>query len=1391
MDNTPKVPGAFSIIAEQLPKWWKEPSSEGLKGTVETMIPQDAVDLGLMVAGGPGGKLARKAGVALMGAGASTDAEAGNIIPAVLTGMKKFLPELMVDLRKGASRSELMQKYGVFPLTHNAVDVVEHLPTPGSARVLDKTLLARMSDPTFSNPQARAISLGELLNHPELYAKVPDLKGLTVAQLRGLRTAAAGEYSLKSPGSLLPKSGRHEPGADTGLEMIVTGANPFERHPITPHFADVTPLSGLERGDYSLLDHEVNHALQARARGSVTDGPWETRLHEVNASLGAQDIPTDTLIQQLDEVFPLGDFQGFNAQKFEAPNIGNSSQQALALQNLRGLPNLRQRMRDFTGYAEGGPVKPKGMEHTRSSGQDATTQPLTGSALKALVRGWMAGTAGLPGDLEGLARTVDKYTTLNPAIRQLKDTTPVLPTADFYKEWLPGKQQGDEVISDIGSLFGGVGATKPVALGKGALSRIAAATPAPRAGSMAAQRGVIKAPGGNWLSGSVEDALKGLKQPTGEFLAYEVDPTPLNAFVDKQLRNYIRNDMATERDPIRALAESWATQKPQKLAEAQARIDALTAKGQEMAAQRGVPQEYLTRHRQDVIAAEKAKELIELRQGLHFQPNELPTVNLSKLREKAGFPVTNAGVSDLAKTWENVSDSMLSPGKAGQMVDPERTLPITVDHYLKQDPWLAKIPSEADVYRLTGPSPTASNLGFDHLMDELRNAVNPESGLPKELLFDPAHMGKITVPQAVERVADINAWRAAQKAEADMARANNAATVIHKDYPEKGIRWVELRKPESTGKKIESKLTSKDDDWFDNIEAPDDDLPDDQVNALLNKTVITSEDEAVKTLRDALKYEGDTMKHCVGGYCNDVANGSTRIYSLRDAKGRPHVTVETRPALFGTTHINRLSPAERDAFNAALKEKRPSDMGKLYSEMFPDSSWAQGERSIKQIKGPSNKKPNDEYLPFVQDFVRSGKWNDVSDIQNTGLRRATDAWNTNEEKMIRAAGIDFPTYATQQEIDAINQQVWPGVMGPTKPPGYAEGGSVTAPTWQDAFNEFDKAHRAEFDIGIDRPWAKDEDSVAAKQRIDQRYIDSLKAYDPTLTPDQSVLGANAQPNAYQPKPEGGGWLSQQLSNIGNIFRPVVNSVDDFGKDVRAGAGGVVNEAAQLASESTGGIVSPDAAKVIAAIAYAVATGDPKTAAELGATEAEVAAAIEGASTGASFAWTDAIANSLSPELLSASPYISGFGSATLGDAAFAGATGGGSQIGYNLANVGQTVDEINNAARLSNFLGGQTQNLVGNTASSVAGPFGPAVNIGRSISSGVPMGKAITGAVGSAALGKAVQGVSKATGIPSVVVGSGANYGMTGNAPQASDMAKAAISLYSADKAKQRPIRRA
>lgn len=40
---------------------------------------------------------------------------------------------------------------------------------------------------------------------------------------------------------------------------------------------------------------------------------------------------------------------------------------------------------------------------------------------------------------------------------------------------------------------------------------------------------------------------------------------------------------------------------------------------------------------------------------------------------------------------------------------------------------------------------------------------------------------------------------------------------------------------------------------------------------------------------------------------------------------------------------------------------------------------------ILQIKGKQNRAPVAEYLPYVQDFVKSGKWGEVGDLQNTGL----------------------------------------------------------------------------------------------------------------------------------------------------------------------------------------------------------------------------------------------------------------------------------------------------------------------------------------------------------------------------------------------------------------------
>lgn len=59
---------------------------------------------------------------------------------------------------------------------------------------------------------------------------------------------------------------------------------------------------------------------------------------------------------------------------------------------------------------------------------------------------------------------------------------------------------------------------------------------------------------------------------------------------------------------------------------------------------------------------------------------------------------------------------------------------------------------------------------------------------------------------------------------------------------------------------------------------------------------------------DALSLEGNIMGHCVGGsnYCNAVAQDSTKIISLRDKKGIPHVTIQLEKTPEGFTRVAQI-----------------------------------------------------------------------------------------------------------------------------------------------------------------------------------------------------------------------------------------------------------------------------------------------------------------------------------------------------------------------------------------------------------------------------------------------------------------------------------------------------
>ena len=156
--------------------------------------------------------------------------------------------------------------------------------------------------------------------------------------------------------------------------------------------------------------------------------------------------------------------------------------------------------------------------------------------------------------------------------------------------------------------------------------------------------------------------------------------------------------------------------------------------------------------------------------------------------------------SDLAKKWENLTDKFLMPIS---WEDALNNLENDAEEngYNGENSWLSKVDSKTPIYgqylnsSLYGED-SFHNLGFHHLIDELQNSVNPESDLPDHLKLRHESLARMSVPQAVQHVHNINEWRRKNREEANKEKAFNSATFLHKDYPDSNYAWHELRLPE-------------------------------------------------------------------------------------------------------------------------------------------------------------------------------------------------------------------------------------------------------------------------------------------------------------------------------------------------------------------------------------------------------------------------------------------------------------------------------------------------------------------------------------------------------------------------------------------------------------------
>jgi hypothetical protein len=86
--------------------------------------------------------------------------------------------------------------------------------------------------------------------------------------------------------------------------------------------------------------------------------------------------------------------------------------------------------------------------------------------------------------------------------------------------------------------------------------------------------------------------------------------------------------------------------------------------------------------------------------------------------------------------------------------------------------------------------------------------------------------------------------------------------------------------------------------------------------------------------------EGELMGNCVGGYARDIEHGRTQIFSLRDNKNKPHVTME----------ISIYEAAD------------PNDKNKSQSRV-----------EVRQIQGKGNEEPISEYKTMIKEWFDSLK----------------------------------------------------------------------------------------------------------------------------------------------------------------------------------------------------------------------------------------------------------------------------------------------------------------------------------------------------------------------------------------------------------------------------------
>ena len=346
---------------------------------------------------------------------------------------------------------------------------------------------------------------------------------------------------------------------------------------------------------------------------------------------------------------------------------------------------------------------------------------------------------------------------------------------------------------------------------------------------------------------------------------------------------------------------------------------------------------------------------------LHYEPNPIGFVGKRDYaigaRARAGEEPAGLAKTDLGALWEDIPDNALETYEARRFQNTEQhNKRNIISEVIKNNSWLQNVKPDTNVHALT-TSVRPYHFGFDHIMDVLKEDLATGRIRPEQL-------NKVSMADAVRRTHEYNEERKRAMAEARIAA--RADLPIHKEYPT-GFKWIELNKPGSFS----------------------------QESDMMGHSVRGY--EPPKGHPDWIPASGDSgyLGYGKGGW-EGIKSGKAKVYSLVDPKGEPHVTIETYPHSirnFNDVNASIGVDAARQLYEET-KHMTPDQLDSQWGELTKNMPLVQ---EINQIKGKGNAKPIANYIPYVQDFVKSGNWSHVNDLQNSDLIHHHGQYLTPEE----------------------------------------------------------------------------------------------------------------------------------------------------------------------------------------------------------------------------------------------------------------------------------------------------------------------------------------------------------------------------------------------------------